>query len=91
MPGERDAPRNKVHVDDDCLAGDGYDGNVAMPSHSAVVIFPTRSAVGSFDHGAGQIRSQSVIIRAARAVKSGRDYSVYPTRARRDLPTSGGG
>lgn len=76
MPEERDAPRNKVHVDDDCLAGDGYDGDVAMSSHGAVVISPARSAVGSFDQDAGWIRSQSDIIRAERAVKSERDYSL---------------
>src|ERR1700733_288460 len=69
MPGERDASRNKIHADDDCLTGHNCDGNVAMSSHSAVVISPTRNAIGSFDHGAGRIRSQSFIIRAARAAK----------------------
>src|ERR1035441_5447519 len=76
MPGERDASRNKDHVHDDCLAGHDCDGNVARSSHSAVVISPTRSAVESFDYGAGRIRGQPGIIRAARAVKSGKDHSV---------------
>jgi hypothetical protein len=49
MPGERNASRNKIHVDDDCLAGHDCDGNVARCSDSAVVISPRRSAVESFN------------------------------------------
>jgi hypothetical protein len=76
MPDDRHASRLKVQIDDDCLVGHDCNGDAARLSRRAVVVSPTRSAVGFFDYGAGRIRSQPGIIRAARAVRSGKDHSV---------------